>query len=50
MCSKIICIRELNVPGYPTVIAYKNGQKIVPNNYRSLQGLTNFIEEQIVGR
>ncbi len=43
-------VEELNVPGYPTVIAYKNGQKIVPNNYRSLQGLTNFIEEQIVGR
>lgn len=43
-------VEQLNISGYPTVIAYKNGQKIAPDNYRSLQGLTDFIEEQIIGR
>jgi thioredoxin 1 len=43
-------VEQLNIPGYPTVIAYKNGQKIVPHNYRSVQGLTNFIEQHILGR
>lgn len=43
-------VERLNISGFPTVIAYKNGHKIIPHNYRSVQGLTNFIEQQIVSQ